>query len=318
MPKPMDFIWMDGKLIPWQEANVHVMTHSLHYGLGIFEGIRAYLCVDGRTAIFRLNSHVCRLFRSAQITGIIKIPFTQEDIKQGIAETVKANKLKEGYIRPLVLIGVGEMGPLPHNNPIHVVFIPWKWGHYLGKEAIEKGIRVKISRWRRDNKVLPWRAKVTGHYVNAALAKKEAEEAGYDEAVILDARGAPIEGSAENLFIVKNGELLTPSLDEPILPGITRSSVIRIARDRGITIKDYASILKEDLYDADEAFFCGTAAELTPIKLVAEEDKYGEIEEFPIGSACPGPITKKLQELFFKTVRGEIAEYQKEWLTYVN
>lgn len=314
----MDFIWMDGKLVPWQEANVHVMTHSLHYGLAIFEGIRMYKCADGRSAIFRLSSHVRRLFNSASLTKIIKIPFPSLEIEQAVIDTVRANKLDEGYIRPLVLVGVGDMGPLPKNNLIHTIITSWQWGHYLGKEALDRGIRVKISRWQRDNRVLSWKAKITGHYVNAAFAKKEAEEAGYDEAIVTNTRGCPIEGSAENLFIAKDGNLLTPSLAEPVLAGITRNSVIRLARDRGVMVNDDATIPKDDLYDADEAFFCGTAAELTPIKLVAEEDKYGEIEEVPIGSVCPGPITKKLQELFFKAVRGEIPAYAKEWLTYLD
>jgi branched-chain amino acid aminotransferase len=317
MLKPMDFIWMDGKLVPWQEASIHVMTHSLHYGLGIFEGIRVYKRIDGRSGIFRLNSHIQRLFNSALLTKIIKIPFPILEIEQAVIETVKANGLDEGYIRPLVIVGTGDMGPLPKNNLIHTIIITWQWGHYLGKEALDKGIRVKISKWRRDNRVSSWKAKITGHYVNAAFAKKEAEEAGYDEAIVTDTRGCPIEGSAENLFIVKDGNFLTPSLEEPILAGVTRSSIIRLARDRGITVDDNVTIFKDDLYEADEAFFCGTAAEITPIRLVAEEDKYGDIEETLIGSECPGPLTKELQELFFKVVRGEIPEYAKEWLTYV-
>jgi branched-chain amino acid aminotransferase len=317
--EPMDSIWMDEKLVPWQEATIHITTHSLLYGITPFEGIRIYKCTDGRSAIFRLHSHIDRLFNTAKITGIIKIPFTRLGIEQAVIETVQKNKLEEGYIRPLVLIGVAGIGPLPDDNsPIQVAIIPCRFGHYLGEGALERGIRVKISKWRRDNRVLPWHAKLAGHYINAALAKKEAKESGYDEGLVLDSRGCPIEGSAENLFIVKDGKLLTPSLEKPILAGITRNSVIHLAQDRGITVKDEETILKDDLYDVDEAFFCGTAAEITPIKALAEEDKYGEIDEFSIGKVCPGVITKKLQELFFKAVRGEIPQYQKEWLTYVD
>ncbi len=306
MVKPMDFIWMDGKLVPWHEANVHVMTHTLHYGDGLFEGIRAYKCVDGRSAIFRLGSHIHRLFNSAFALKL-KIPYTPLELEQAVLETAKANKFEEGYIRPLVLVGEGDMGPLPHNNPIQVIIITWEWGHYMGQDALNNGISVKVSKWIRDNRVLPFYAKVCGHYVNAGLAKREAEEAGFEEAILLDPWDNVIEGSAENIFIVKDGILMTPKITLPILRGITRDTVIYLARDIGITV-DETMINLKFFYGADEAFYTGTAAEITPIK---------DVEKSPIGKVCPGSVTKKLQELYFKTVRGEIPAYQNKWLTYI-
>ncbi len=311
MLKPSANFWMDGKIIPRQEAQISVLAHSLHYGDGIFEGIKIYRCIDGRSAIFRLGSHVHRLFFSALVEGI-KIPFTKMEIEQAIIDTVKFNNLQEGYIRPLVIYGEGDMGPCPHNNPVHVIIIMGDWEKYFTKKAIS----VKISKWRRDNRVMPFSAKVTGNYVNAGLAKREAEALGFDDAIVLDRWGNISEASAANIFIVKDGNLMTPiamqslssiTLDPPILKGITRNSLIRLAHDIGISVEE-TPINQNLLYDADEFFQTGTAAEITPIK---------DVEEIPIGKICPGPITQKLQELFLRAVRGEVPVYQKEWLTYV-
>ncbi len=318
MVKAMEKIWMDGKLVPWQEANVHILTHTLHYGLGCFEGLRIYKCVDGRSAIFRLTSHIRRLFYSVHVAEL-KIPFSQLEIEQAVIETVKANKLEEGYIRPLVFVGDGDMGPLPKNNPVRLAIITWEWGHYLGSAAINNGISVKISKWRRSARAMPFQAKICGNYVNAALAKREVEKDGFQEAIILDEYGHVAEGSAENIFIAKNGKLMTPSAGLPILRGITRDTVICLALEKsGMRVEE--TLISEDLlFDADEAFFTGTAAEITPIKEIGEQGG-GEIATLLVGRECPGPITRKLQELYFKLVRGELPDYQKRWawLTYVD
>jgi branched-chain amino acid aminotransferase len=236
------------------------------------------------------------------------------EIEEAILETVRINKFKEGYIRPIVFLGEGDMGPLSKNNPVQTAIIIWPWGHYLGKEALDNGISVKISKWRRDNRVMPFYAKIGGNYVNAALAKREAEEAGCKEALIEDQYGHIVEGSAENIFMAKDGKLYTPSLTEPILKGITRSTAIHLAASIGLAVEE-TFISPELFFDADEAFFTGTAAEITPIKEAVKEGE--NTEKLPIGKVCPGPITKKIQELYFNAVRGEIPEYQKEWLTYV-
>ena len=314
MFKPSAKVWMDGKMILREEAKVSVLSHGLHYGDNIFEGIKVYKCVDGRSAIFRLRSHVRRLFYSASVIGL-KIPFSMGEIEQAIIDTLKANNVEEGYIRPLLISGEGDIGPCPHNNPVHTVIIVGEWGKYFK----EKVIKAKISKWRRDRQVAPFYAKVAANYVNARLAKSEAEESGYDDAIILDLEDYIVEMSAANIFIVKEKKLMTPSLNQAILRGITRDSIIRLARDAGIKVEGDAMINKTLLYRADEAFSSGTAAEITPIEIVAEEDgenKYGDLEEVRIGKECPGPLTKKLQEIFFKVIRGEIPQYQ-EWLTYV-
>lgn len=304
MFKPSANFWMDGKIIPRKEANISVMAHSLHYGDGIFEGIKVYKCIDGRSAIFRLGTHTHRLFYSAS-TIALKIPFSRMEIDQAIIDTVKANDLQEGYIRPLVILGEGDIGPCPHNNPVHVVIIVGEWGQYFAQETIS----VKISNWRRDRRIMPFNAKVTGNYVNAGLAKREAEELGFNDAIVLDQWGYATEVSAANILLVKDGVLMTPSVSQPILRGVTRDSIIRLAQDMGITAKDDVFINLDLLYASDEAFTAGTAAEITPIK---------DVEGFPIGKVCPGPITLKLREIYLKAARGEIPAYQKEWLTYVN
>lgn len=305
MVQKVSKIWMDGKLIPWEEANVHILTHSLHYGLGAFEGIRCYLCQDGKSAVFRLREHVDRLFDSAQI-GDIKIPYTKREISEACKEILRVNQLKEGYIRPIVFIGEGVMGVYPGDNPIRVAIITWSWGAYLGEEALEKGIRIKVSSYTRHHvNVMMTKAKICGNYVNSVLAKREVMKMGYDEALMLDTEGYVSEASGENIFMVKNGVLKTTPLTS-ILPGITRDSVIQIAKAKKITLLE-ERFTRDELYTAQEAFFTGTAAELTPIR---------EVDDRIIGDGKPGPMTKELQATFFDIVRGKNPEY-REWLAYL-
>jgi branched-chain amino acid aminotransferase len=305
MVQKLSKIWMDGKLIPWEEANVHILTHSLHYGLAVFEGIRCYLCEDGRSAVFRLREHVDRLFDSAHIADIA-IPYSNREIAEACKETLRVNQLKEGYIRPIVFIGEGVMGVYPGDNPIRVAVITWSWGAYLGDEALEKGIRVKISSYNRHHvNVMMTKAKICGNYVNSVLAKREVTKMGYDEALMLDTEGYVSEASGENIFMVKNRVLKTTPLTS-ILPGITRDSVIRIAKARKIPLLE-ERFTRDELYTAQEAFFTGTAAELTPIR---------EIDNRIIGSGKPGPVTKELQGAFFDVVKGQNSEY-REWLDYL-
>ena len=305
MVEKLSKIWMDGKLIPWEEANVHILTHSLHYGLAVFEGIRCYLCKDGKSAVFRLREHVDRLFDSAQI-GDIKIPYSNREIAEACKETLRVNQLKEGYIRPIVFIGEGVMGVYPGDNPIRVAIIAWSWGAYLGDEALEKGIRVKVSSYTRHHvNVMMTKAKICGNYVNSVLAKREVMKMGYDEALMLDTEGYVSEASGENIFMVKNGVLKTTPLTS-VLPGITRDSVIRIAKAKKIPLLE-ERFTRDELYTAQEAFFTGTAAELTPIR---------EIDNRIIGNGKPGPLTKELQAAFFDIVKGKNSEY-REWLDYL-
>ncbi|MCL5023329.1 MAG: branched-chain amino acid transaminase [Nitrospirae bacterium] len=297
-------IWMDGAFIDWDSANVHVLTHSLHYGLGVFEGIRCYQTERG-PAVFKLREHVARLFSSAHIF-LMKVPFTEEEIFEAIIKTVGVNRVKECYIRPLVYIGYGAMGLYPKDNPVRVSIAVWPWGAYLGEEGLTKGIRIKVSSFIRGhvNSNLS-RGKVSGYYVNSQLAKKEAISCGYDEAILLDTEGYVSEGSGENVFIVRNGVLKTTPLTS-ILEGITRGSIIEIARDEGLRIVE-ERFTRDELYIADEAFFTGTAAEITPIR---------EVDGRTIGDGRPGAITSKLQAIFFDLVKGKVKKYQS-WLTYV-
>jgi branched-chain amino acid aminotransferase len=305
MVQKVSKIWMDGKLIPWEEANVHILTHSLHYGLGVFEGIRCYLCHDGKSAVFRLREHVDRLFDSAQI-GDIKIPYSKREISEACKETLQVNQMKEGYLRPIVFIGEGVMGVYPGDNPIRVSIITWSWGAYLGEGALEKGIRVKVSSYTRHHvNVMMTKAKICGNYVNSVLAKREAIKMRYDEALMLDTEGYVSEASGENIFMVKNGVLKTTPLTS-ILSGITRDSVIQIAKAKNIPLSE-ERFTRDELYTAHEAFFTGTAAELTPIR---------EVDDRIIGNGKPGPMTKELQAAFFDIVKGKNPEYQ-EWLDYL-
>jgi len=305
MVEKANYIWMDGKLIPWDKAQVHVLTHTLHYGLGVFEGIRCYKCVDGRSAVFRLKDHIRRLFDSAH-SMMIKIPFTQKEIYQAVIETLKANEQNEAYIRPIVFIGEGSMGLYPKNNPIRVSIITWQWGAYLGKEGLKEGIRTKVSSFTRHHvNVMMTKTKTVGNYVNSILAKMEVTQAGYDEAIMLDTEGYVCEATGENIFIIRDGIIKTPPLTSA-LSGITRNSIIILAKDLGYEVKE-ERFTRDELYIADEAFFCGTAAEITPIK---------EVDDRQIGTGTPGPITKKLQSLYFEVVRGKVKKYHY-WLDFI-
>ena len=299
-----DYIWFDGELVRWEDAKVHLLTHTLHYGLGVFEGIRCYNTKKG-PAIFRHHEHIERFFKSAHIV-YMKIPFSREEIRKATFETIKANNLKECYIRPIAFYGEGAMGLYPLKNKVHVAIICWEWGAYLGDEGLKKGIRCKISSFNRHHiNVSMTKAKVCGNYVNSQLAKIEAVEDGYDEALMLNVDGTVAEGSGENIFIVRKGVIKTPPV-AGILEGITRDSVITIARDLGLEVKEDL-ITRDEIYIADEMFLCGTAAEITPVR---------EVDKRVIGEGRPGPITRKLQEVFFKVVRGEDPRYE-HWLDYV-
>ena len=305
MVQKMEKIWMDGRLIPWDEAKVHVLTHTLHYGLGIFEGIRCYLCDDGRSAVFRLREHIDRFFDSAHI-GALKMGYSKKEIVEACKETLRANGLKAGYIRPLAFIGEGVMGVYPGDNPIQVAIITWPWGAYLGEEAIEKGIRAKFSSYTRHHvNVMMTKAKISGNYVNSVLAKREVMKLGYEEAMMLDTEGYVSEGSGENIFMVRNGVIKTTPLTS-ILSGITRNSVIQIAKSRKIPVVE-EKFTRDELYTAQEAFFTGTAAEITPIR---------EVDDRQIGEGKPGPVTKELQAVFFDIVKGKNPEF-REWLDYL-
>jgi len=294
---------MDGKFVSWDKANVHILTHTLHYGLGAFEGIRCYHTPKG-PAIFRLKEHVRRLFQSAHIF-MIEIPFTEDEISKAIVETVRRNKLKECYIRPIVYIGYGMMGLYPKNNPIRVAIAAWPWGAYLGEEGIEKGIKIRTSSFIRNhvNSNMS-RGKICGYYVNSQIAKKEAIACGCDEAMLLDTEGYVSEGSGENIFIVRNGALKTTPLTS-ILEGITRDSIITLAHDSGIPVAE-ERFTRDEVYIADEAFFTGTAAEVTPIR---------ELDGRRIGSGMRGPVTRQLQAAYFDAVKGKAKQYES-WLTY--
>jgi len=297
-------IWYDGKLVPWRNATTHVLTHSLHYGLAVFEGLRAYKTRRG-TAIFRLKEHTERLLNSAHIYGM-KIPYGRDALVDAQKEVVRANRLESCYIRPIAFYGSEKMGVSPAGASVHVAIAAWPWGAYLGPEAIEKGIRVKTSSFARHHvNVSMCRAKYSGTYANSILANVEATEQGYDEALLLDVDGFVAEGSGENLFMVKNGEIFEPELTSALM-GITRQSVITLAREMGYTVAA-RRITRDDLYIADEAFFTGTAAEVTPIR---------ELDRIEIGQGSRGPVTEKIQNAFFDIVNGRNAKYG-EWLTKV-
>lgn len=297
-------IWMDGKFVNWADATVHVLTHSLHYGLAAFEGLRCYKGKSG-SAIFRLQEHVDRLFESAHIS-LLKIPYDKKQIADAIVETVRINKLDACYIRPLVFIGHGAMGVYPGDNPIRVAVAAWSWGTYLGEEALTKGIRARVSSFTRHHvNISMTRSKVSGHYVNSILAKHEVKTDGYDEAILLDPDGYVSEGTGENIFIVRKGVLKTTPLTS-ILEGITRNSVMELARERNIPVLE-ERFTRDAMYVADEVFLTGTAAEITPVR---------EIDGRQIGNGTPGPVTKALQKTFFEIVRGE-DQAHAAWLTRV-
>jgi branched-chain amino acid aminotransferase len=305
MVEKAKYIWLDGDFIPWDEARVHILTHTLHYGLGVFEGIRAYHCHDGRTAIFRLKEHIQRLFDSAHVMQL-DIPFKAARLEAACVEILRKNEQKEAYLRPLAFIGDGVMGLNPANNPIRVTIISWLWGAYLGDEGLTKGIRLKTSAFTRHHvRIMMTKTKTVGNYVNSILAKREALQAGYDEAILLDPEGYVSEASGENIFMVKNGVLRTPPLTS-ILPGITRDAVLTLTRNMGVPVVESKFPL-DDLYLADEAFLTGTAAEVTPVR---------EVDGRIIGPGTPGPVTKKLQAAFFAVVKGQDPNHQ-HWLTYI-
>lgn len=305
MPIPeVEKIWMDGELVDWDKAQVHLLSHTLHYGSGVFEGIRAYETPKG-AAVFRLTDHINRLFRSASIYRM-EIPMSPEELVEATKVVIRANGLKSCYIRPIAIRGYGEMGLDPRKAPVNVAVAVWPWGTYLGEEGIKHGVRAKVSSFRRNEaNVIPTAAKATGQYLNSILAKIEVSEAGYDEAVLLNIHGHVADGAGENVFVVKNGSLFTPPTSSGALEGITRDSVMHMAEDFEVPCKE-RDLVRTDLYLADEAFFTGTAAEIAPIR---------EIDDRPIGE--PGPITRKLQEKFFEVVSGRDKDYD-HWLEYVD
>jgi len=294
-------IWMDGKFVDWADANVHILTHTLHYGTGAFEGIRCYKTKSG-PAIFRLREHVDRLLDSCHILKIDP-PFSHAEISRAIMDTVKVNGLKECYIRPLVFIGYKNMGLYPKDNPIRLAIAAWPWGAYLGEEGIKNGIRVKISSFTWNASLT--KSKTCGDYVNSTLSKREALACGYEEALLLDSNNYISEGTGQNIFIVRNDILITPPLPS-VLEGITRNSIMEMAWKEKIEVRETA-FTRDEVYIADEAFFTGTAAEVTPVR---------EVDGRSIGNGKPGTVTKKLQGLFFKVVKGEAKAY-RSWLTYI-
>lgn len=297
-------IWYDGRLVPWREATTHVLTHTLHYGMGVFEGVRAYETPRG-PAIFRLEEHTDRLLRSAHILGM-RLPYDKQALIEAQIEAVRANGLKSGYIRPMAFYGAEAMGISAKTLSVHVIVAAWPWGAYLGQEALEKGIRVKTSSFARHHvNITMCKAKANGNYMNSILAHREAEHDGYDEALLLDVDGFVAEGSGENVFIVRRGRLYTPDLTSA-LEGITRDTIIQLATEAGIEVIE-KRITRDEVYSADEAFFTGTAAEVTPIR---------ELDNRTIGSGRRGPVTERLQAKYFDCVQGR-SEAHAHWLTYV-
>jgi branched-chain amino acid aminotransferase len=298
-------IWMDGKFVDWADANVHILTHTLHYGLGVFEGIRCYATEDGRSAVFRLPEHLRRLYDSAKI-NLLEIPFEQDVLHEAVLESLRRNHLEAGYVRPLVYIGDGAMGLHPGDNPVRVSIISWAWGKYLGEEGMERGISAKISTFSRhyvNSKMT--NGKTCGDYVNSILAKREALQDGYDEAIMLDTQGLVSEATGENVFVVRDGVIATPPLYS-VLDGITRATLIELAKAEGYELVE-RGITRDDLYIADEIFLTGTAAEVTPIR---------ELDHRTIGEGKRGPVAEKLQAAFFDLVSGKLPQYES-WLTYL-
>ena len=298
-------IWMDGQMVDWRDAKIHVLTHTLHYGCGAFEGVRAYNTVNG-TAIFRLQEHTERLMNSAKILRM-KLPFTAEQLNQAQIDVVKANKLESCYLRPLVWIGDKKLGVSPKGNTIHAMVAAWAWGAYLGEEGLKRGIRVKTSSYTRHHvNITMTQAKAVSNYSNSILANMEATDDGYDEALLLDSAGFVSEGAGENIFVVKDGVVYTPDLSAGALNGITRNTVLHICKDLDLDLVQ-KRITRDEVYIADEAFFTGTAAEVTPIR---------ELDRVQIGSGSRGPITEKIQSAFFDIVNGRNPKYA-HWLTKV-
>ncbi|MGH9077915.1 MAG: branched-chain amino acid transaminase [Acidimicrobiales bacterium] len=299
-------IWMDGELVDWDDATIHVLTHSLHYGCAVFEGIRAYSTPDG-PAVFRLSDHITRLFNSAKIF-MVDIPFTHAELVEATRQTVAVNGLDSCYIRPIVYLGYGEMGLNPLNCKVNVSIAVWPWGAYLGEDGSQNGVRMKISSWvRHDPNALPPAAKSSAMYINSSMAKVEVLKAGYDEAIILSPQGYVSECTGENLFVARGGRLLTPPVSAGALEGITQRSVMTIARDQGLDV-GVANLLRSDLYTADEAFLTGTAAEVVPVR---------SVDDRTVGDGRPGPMTRQIQETYSAAVRGRVDRY-KDWNEHVS
>ncbi|MEZ5332321.1 MAG: branched-chain amino acid transaminase [Thermoanaerobaculia bacterium] len=304
-PPRTDYVWMDGELIPWEDARVHVLTHTLHYGLGIFEGTRAYEQTGGGSCIFRLDDHLKRLMGSARICNI-EMPFDRDRLRQATIELVAANGHASSYIRHLGFLSAGTMGLYPRDNPVSLCITTWPWGAYLGEEGLKNGIRAKISSFTRPfpNAVMT-KGKIVGNYVNSIMAKREVVHQGYDEAILMDTNGFVTECSGENLFTVRNGVVRTPVLTSGLM-GITRDTVLKIARDLGHQTTE-TILTRDELYISDEVFMSGTAAEVTPVR---------EVDDRPIGDGKAGPVTMAIQKVYFETIRGERPEYG-DWLTPV-
>lgn len=300
-------IWMDGELVDWDAARIHIMVHTMHYGLGAFEGIRAYRRESGRSTVFRLREHISRLLDTCKLIAI-EPHFTHEQLCEACVALLRANGLKEAYLRPITYVADGAMGVYAPDNPIRTSIIAWRWGAYLGVGAVENGVRAKLSSWRRHHPAIALpRGKIMGQYTNSILAKREARVAGYDEAILMDVHGNVCEGSGENLFIVRDGIVATPPLSASILGGITRDTIIVLAREEGYTVEE-RDVTRDQLYLADEAFFTGTAVEVTPIR---------DIDDRMIGDGKPGPITRRLQQRYFDIVKGADDKSHPEWLTAV-
>lgn len=298
-------IWFNGEMVRWEDAKIHVLTHALHYGTAYFEGIRCYALENGRSAVFRLAEHIVRLADSGKILGF-PLPYGVEELQQATLDLIRANNLKECYIRPLAFVGLGDMGLYAPKNPVDVCIAVWPWGAYLGDEGLRNGIRAKVSSYTRHHvNVMMTKSKAAGNYINSVLAKTEVKKAGYDEAIMLDTEGYVSEASGENIFVVRNGKVKTTPLTS-ILPGITRDSIITMARDNGYEVVE-ERFTRDELYTADEAFFTGTAAELTPIR---------EVDDRQIGAGCRGPITEEIQRNFFDVIKGKEKKYS-HWLAYV-
>jgi branched-chain amino acid aminotransferase len=298
-------VWLDGALVDWDAANVHILTHTLHYGLGVFEGIRCYETHDGKSAVFRLREHIRRLYDSAKICTM-PMPITEDECMRACLDTVRVNGLKACYLRPLAFLGDGAMG-LGAVNPTRLAIVVWHWGAYLGEDGLKNGIRAKVSSFQRPGiNMLMSKGKVVGHYVNSILAKREAQAAGYQEAILLDAEGHVSEASGENVWIVRDGVVVTPGFGSSILGGITRDTILHLLKEMKIPVEERA-ITRDELYTADEVFMCGTAAEVTPVR---------EVDDRKVGEGKRGAITSSIQARYFEVVRG-IRPTKPEWLSYV-
>ncbi|MFC6873589.1 branched-chain amino acid transaminase [Halobellus marinus] len=302
----VDTIWQDGSFVDWDDATVHVLTHGLHYGTGVFEGVRCYDTENG-PAIFRWDEHLDRFYQSTKPYDM-ELPFSREELTEATLELLRRQELESCYIRPVAFYGYGSLGVSPKENPVNVAIAAWPWGAYLGEEALENGVEVMISSWRKHaSSQIPTNAKTTGLYVNSLLAGEEARRNGYTEAIVLNKEGNVAEGPGENIFLVRDGEIYTPGLSESILDGITRQTVIELARERGYTVHDQAVISRGELNTADELFFSGTAAEVTPIR---------KVDNVVIGDGSRGPVTEELQQAFFDLVERR-TDAHDEWFTYV-